>query len=156
MLSWFSTVTIAGTLLGAPVGGFVLHSLAGPGGPAPNDFGRVFLLSGCFGIVALLLALRYLWGYEAVRQGGGGGFSRFFSGIREVLSDRRIVLTSGMEGLQNMTVGALEAFLPIYAVTVAGLDELQAGLLWGVQILVTMLAKPIMGKSSDRYGRKPL
>ena len=32
-----------------------------------------------------------------------------------------------MEGMQNMAVGALEAFLPIYAVTVAGLNEFQAG-----------------------------
>jgi MFS family permease len=61
-----------------------------------------------------------------------------------------------MEGLQNMTVGALEAFLPIYAVTVAGLNEFQAGLLWGVQVVVTILSKPVMGKTSDRYGRKPL
>jgi len=66
------------------------------------------------------------------------------------------VVTSGMEGLQNLTVGALEAFLPIYAVTVAGLNEFQAGLLWGIQIVVTILSKPIMGKTSDRYGRKPL
>jgi MFS family permease len=61
-----------------------------------------------------------------------------------------------MEGLQNMTVGALEAFLPIYAVTVAGLNEFQAGLLWGVQVVTTILSKPLMGKTSDRYGRKAL
>ncbi len=61
-----------------------------------------------------------------------------------------------MEGLQNMTVGALEAFLPIYAVTVAGLNEFQAGILWGVQVVTTILSKPIMGKMSDRYGRTAL
>lgn len=32
-----------------------------------------------------------------------------------------------------MGMGALEAFLPIYAVTVVGLSEFQAGLLWGMQ-----------------------
>jgi MFS family permease len=73
-----------------------------------------------------------------------------------VISDRNVVITSGMEGLQNLTVGALEAFLPIYAVTVAGLNEFQAGLLWGIQVIVTILSKPVMGKTSDRYGRKPL
>jgi MFS family permease len=61
-----------------------------------------------------------------------------------------------MEGLQNLTVGALEAFLPIYAVTRAGLNEFQAGLLWGVQVVVTIISKPVMGKTSDRFGRKPL
>ena len=33
---------------------------------------------------------------------------------------------------------------------------LLAGLLWGVQIGVTILSKPIMGRISDRYGRKHL
>ncbi|MEW6602722.1 MAG: MFS transporter, partial [Nitrospirota bacterium] len=81
---------------------------------------------------------------------------KFTSGIKEVISDKRVVVTSSMEGLQNMTVGALEAFLPIYAVTVAGLNEFQAGLLWGVQVVITIISKPVMGKTSDRYGRKPL
>ena len=67
-----------------------------------------------------------------------------------------MVITSSMEGLQNMTVGALEAFLPIYAVTVANLSAFQAGLLWGVQVVATILSKPIMGKRSDTSGRKPL
>ena len=61
-----------------------------------------------------------------------------------------------MEGLQNMAMGALEAFLPVYAVKVAGLSEFQAGLLWGGQIVVTMLSKPFMGRMSDARGRRPL
>ena len=80
----------------------------------------------------------------------------FVSGIKEVASDKRVVITSSMEGLQNMTVGTLEAFLPIYAVTIAGLNEFQAGLLWGIQVIATIMSKPLMGKISDRYGRKPL
>jgi len=59
-----------------------------------------------------------------------------------------------MEGLQNLTVGALEAFLPIYAVTVAGLNEFPGRTALGIQIVVTILSKPVMGKTSDRYGRK--
>ncbi|HXX80461.1 MAG TPA: MFS transporter, partial [Thermodesulfovibrionales bacterium] len=81
---------------------------------------------------------------------------KFISGIKEVISDKRIAITSGIEGLQNMTMGALEAFLPIYAVKVAGLNEFQAGILWGVQVVTTILSKPIMGRTSDKYGRKAL
>jgi MFS family permease len=158
MLSWFSSVTIIGNLLGAPVGGFILHSAAGAPGPSIADFHRAYLLSGFAGMMSLIIALRLLKEKEAVEKSWGlkESLKKFASGIKEVISDKRIVITSNMEGLQNMTVGALEAFLPIYAVTVAGLNEFQAGLLWGIQVLSTILSKPVMGKTSDRYGRKPL
>jgi len=158
MLSWFSSITIIGNLLGAPLGGFILHSAAGAVEPSLKEFHFAYLLSGIAGMISLLLAVGMLRGDG---QGNGGknlkeAYGRFLSGIREVMSDKRIVITSGMEGLQNLTVGALEAFLPIYAVTRAGLNEFQAGLLWGVQVVVTILSKPVMGRTSDRFGRKPL
>jgi MFS family permease len=61
-----------------------------------------------------------------------------------------------MEGIQNLSVGALEAFLPIYAVMVCGFSAFQAGLLWGVQMATTVLTKPLMGRISDRHGRQSL
>jgi len=158
MLSWFSSVTIIGNLLGAPLGGFILHSKVGASNPSISDFHNAYLVSGIAGILAILLALSILKEEKTVVKGRGlkESFQRFFSGIKEVMSDKRIVITSAMEGLQNMSVGALEAFLPIYAVTVAGLNEFQAGILWGVQVVTTILSKPIMGKTSDKYGRKLL
>lgn len=158
MLSWFSSITIIGNLLGAPLGGFILHSLSATAEPSIDDFHRAYIVSGFAGMMSLILALRLLKEKDVVDNSRGlkESLNKFLSGIKEVISDRRVVITSNMEGLQNLTVGALEAFLPIYAVTVAGLNELQAGLLWGIQVLVTILSKPIMGKTSDRYGRKPL
>jgi DHA1 family multidrug resistance protein-like MFS transporter len=158
MLSWFSSVTIIGNLLGAPLGGFILHSTPGAAAPSITEFHYAYLASGIAGVLSLIMALSVLKGDKQAEKGMGlkEASQRFVSGIKEVISDRRIVITSNMEGLQNLTVGALEAFLPIYAVTVAGLNEFQAGLLWGVQVLTTVLSKPIMGKTSDRYGRKPL
>src|SRR3990172_6455076 len=158
MLSWFSSITIIGNLLGAPLGGFILHHMPGASNPALSDFQNAYLLSGIAGMMSLLLAINILRG-----DGQGGdekslkeAYRRFSSGIKEVMSDKRIVITSAMEGMQNLTVGALEAFLPIYAVTRAGLNEFQAGLLWGIQIVVTIISKPVMGRTSDRFGRKPL
>lgn len=158
MLSWFSSITIIGNLLGAPLGGFILHSAPGAAAPSITEFHYAYLASGIAGVLSLIMALSVLRGDKQTGTGMGlkEASQRFVSGIKEVISDRRILITSNMEGLQNLTVGALEAFLPIYAVTVAGLNELQAGLLWGVQVLTTILSKPIMGKTSDRYGRKPL
>jgi MFS family permease len=157
MLSWFSSVGIIGTLLGAPLGGLLLDAGAN-GGPVAWQFRMVFAVSAVSGMAALILGLRSLGISEKIETGEGfrTRLARFREGIREVLSDRRIVATSSMEGVQNMAMGALEAFLPIYAVTVAGLTEFQAGLLWGAQIVVTMLAKPLMGRMSDARGRRSL
>ncbi len=159
MLSWFSSVGIIGGLVGAPMGGLILSLAArdAAGAYAAWAFPLVYGICGLTGLAALLLGWRALLKEEAVE---GAGFAarleKVVTGIREVAGDRRVVITSAMEGVQNMAMGALEAFLPIYAVTVAGLTEFQAGLLWAVQIVATMLAKPIMGRTSDRMGRKPL
>ncbi|HAK88571.1 MAG TPA: MFS transporter [Nitrospiraceae bacterium] len=157
MLSWFSSVTIIGNLIGAPVGGFILYTMSA-GGPSLSEFQIVYITSGIAGTASLLMALKLLTHGERVEKGKSlkESYKKFLSGIREVISDKRVLITSNMEGLQNMTVGALEAFLPIYAVKVAGLNEFQAGLLWGIQVFVTILSKPVMGRTSDKYGRKPL
>lgn len=157
MLSWFSSVTIIGNLVGAPVGGFILHRMSADG-PSLLEFQTVYIISGVAGLASLLIAIKLLAHGERIEKGKGlkESYKRFLSGIKEVVSDKRVFITSNMEGLQNMTVGALEAFLPIYAVKVVGFNEFQAGLLWGIQVLATILSKPIMGKASDRYGRKPL
>ncbi|GFM35950.1 MFS transporter [Desulfovibrio psychrotolerans] len=158
MLSWFSSLAILGTLLGAPVGGFLLFMLSGGNNPTLFDFRIVYLASGIAGATALVLGLRTLRNGERPPRAGTlkQRWHLFRRGIAEVVSDRRVLVTSSMEGVQNMSMGALEAFLPIYAVTVVGLNEFQAGMLWGAQVVVTLIAKPLMGRVSDRWGRRPL
>lgn len=157
LLSWFSSVGIIGGLVGAPVGGLILSLSASGSSYDPWTFKLAYAICGVSGLAALGLAIRTLLRDEKVQ---GGGFkarlAQFVSGIKEVISDSRVVMTSSMEGLQNMTMGALEAFLPIYSVEVVGLSAFEAGLLWAVQIVVTMLSKPLMGRISDRFGRKPI
>ena len=157
MLSWFSSVAIIGTLAGAPIGGLIVSLMGGADGATDATFHTVYAIVAVTGLASLVLGFKVLLKEETL---SGVGFAsrmeQFMSGIREVGSERRVVATSAMEGVQNMTMGALEAFLPIYAVTVAGLSAFEAGLLWAVQVVVTMLAKPVMGKVSDRYGRRSL
>lgn len=160
LLSWFSSVAIIGTLLGAPIGGFLLHNPFSDGEPGLTLFRLVFLVSGLAGTAALVLGLTSLGLGEAPPAHAGASLAErgrvFVRGIREVAGDGRVLAASSMEAVQNLAMGALEAFLPIYAVTVAGRSEFQAGLLWGVQVVVIMAAKPLMGRISDRRGRRPL
>jgi MFS family permease len=125
---------------------------------ALDDFFQVFLLSGLTGTIALILGIGLVRGGAQVEKAPALGeiYGRLFSGIKEVLSDQRIAITSWMEGVHLLAVGALEAFLPVYAIKVAGLNAFQVGLLWGVQVVTTILSKPLMGRTSDRYGRRPV
>jgi len=160
LLSWFSSVTIVGNLVGAPLGGLLLSLLGGDSGPRLEHFHVVYGIVAASGMASLLLALMILPPADEVTSSGSKTVAavlrQFRTAIHEILLDRRVLLTSNMEGVQNLTVGALEAFLPVYAVTVCGLSAFQAGTLWGVQILAVICAKPLMGKISDRQGRSPL
>jgi DHA1 family multidrug resistance protein-like MFS transporter len=161
MLSWFSSVTILGNLLGAPLGGFLLTRLSAGVAPGLTTFHLIYGAVSACGLAAFLLALWVLRRHtevSAIPQGRtlAAVLAQFKTGVREILMDRRVFLTSNMEGVQNLSLGALEAFLPIYAVQMAQLSAFQAGLLWGVQMVATLVSKPIMGRFSDRYGRQPL
>jgi MFS transporter, DHA1 family, multidrug resistance protein len=159
-LSWFSSITIIGGLAGSLFGGFLLHYLAGDENYYLNHFHIAYFICGLFGLISLVFVLKLFFSNDTVTQQKAIPmreiWNRFSKGIREVVSDYRVVVTSNMEGIQNLSVGALEAFLPIYAVTVAHLTAFQAGILWASQIITTILAKPVMGKISDWYGRKPV
>jgi MFS family permease len=161
MLSWFSSVTILGNLLGAPLGGLLLTRLSAGATPGLTTFHIIYGVVAILGLASFLLALWVLRRQtEAAATPHGrtlaAVLAQFKTGVREILIDRRVFLTSNMEGVQNLSLGALEAFLPIYAVMMAQLSAFQAGLLWGVQMVATIAAKPIMGRFSDRYGRQPL
>ncbi len=161
MLSWFSSITIIGNLVGAPLGGLLLTLLSGEREPQLAHFHVTYGVVAACGMAALLLAL-WIFRSEAQASRNSHGMtlttvcSQFRTAVGEILMDRRVLLTSNMEGVQNLAVGALEAFLPIYAVVICGFSAFQAGLLWGVQVLAVIAAKPLMGRISDRHGRSPL
>ncbi len=161
MLSWFSSITILGTLIGAPLGGFLLTWLSGGQEPTLGNFHIIYGVVAVMGVASLVIALKVM-PVSNESPGDADGrtltavWNKFRSGVTEILMDRRVLLTSNMEGIQNLSVGALEAFLPIYAVMVCGFSAFQAGLLWGVQMATTVLTKPLMGRISDRHGRQSL
>jgi MFS family permease len=66
------------------------------------------------------------------------------------------MITSAAVAAQMFAAGAYNAFLPLFAKDVAGLDAGKIGLIFGIQTTTTLLARPLMGRASDRIGRKPL
>ena len=159
LIATYSSISILGGLIAAPLGGGLLYMLGGAD-PSPQVFHLVYLAVGCIGCVSLLLVLT-LWRRLPSRPSPepptlGEVMGKFRDDVVAVVTDVQVLLTSAMEGVQNLTVGALEAFLPVYITVTAGLTSFHAGVLWGVQLVVLVLVRPVMGRVSDIRGRKPL
>jgi len=154
-LGWYSSATQAGRMIGPMIGGAVL-SAAG--------YTTAYLVCGGIGLFALGLFTGLRVDPTPVpsrvdRQAGVNPDQRlsrqFIRGIREIIGDRKILIASASEAMQMLGNGALMAFLPVYGVGV-GLSPALVGILFGVQGMVAIFSKPVMGKMSDRMGRSSL
>ena len=147
-LGWFSSSNQLGKMIGPVVGGYLLLF---------GTFSTAFGLCIFLGVLIMVL----FWGLRLPPQsiikkryeGRIGFFSPIKNGILEIVSDTKILLASSMEGLVMLASGALMAFFPVYA-SEAGLHPGEIGLLFGIQGVAILIARPFMGILSDRYGRK--
>ena len=154
-LGIFTGANMVGTTIAPMLGGWLMGQVG---------FKGPFLASGIFGVVALSLALQWpkVSGLSPVTHDSKASHESqvtghgFFDGVRYVLKQPALRATGLVEGSQFFATGAIEAFLPIYASSIVGLSFSQIGVLFGVQVLGTLLTKPLMGWLSDRLGRPPL
>lgn len=172
-LSWLSNAKTAGTVLGAFLGGVLLSFgaaqsaalVAGtsstshaPPVASAEAFTRAWLVAGVLGsaalVVGLLVARRLPNDVRGIAK--GTLFGKLAAGLRDVTRDGQVLLASSCEAVQNISVGMLEQFLPLYAVFVAGCTPLEAGALYGCQLVSTIATKPLFGRLSDRRGRRTL
>jgi MFS family permease len=63
------------------------------------------------------------------------------------------MLVSTVEAAQYLVFGAIEAFLALFAASL-GIPAWQIGIILGAQLLSIVFAKPLMGRVSDRVGRR--
>ena len=85
----------------------------------------------------------------------GERWRQFVEGLRVIVRKRSILAASGVEAIQYFGMGAMETFLPLYAIT-RGLNAWQIGVIFGSQTIATAVSKPLMGRVSDRIGRSPM
>lgn len=147
-MSWYSSIQMTGGLLGPVIGGAIVYSAG---------FSPVFLCAGAAGSLALVLvALRLDLPRRPASPSAAGDplWPKLVAGLREVAGDRNVLVTSSAQASQFLATGAIQAFLPLYALSV-GLNSAHVGVLFGVQLAVTVLFKPMLGRLSDRVGRRP-
>lgn len=123
-----------------------------------NDFRWVYLVTGVIGTLSLIAAFRLphpATAHVPARELVKKERSEIKRDIIAILTHHGILITSVVEAVEYFAFGALEVFLPIYLNERAGFKPLSIGLLFTIQIVVATLAKPWMGRLSDRYGRVP-
>ena len=143
-LGYFSSTSLAGRALAPIVGGAIL---------AWGPWQGVYVVCAIAGLLALagmffLPNPRQLESENPQPKPVEGKIP-----LRQVLGNLSILATSIAEAAQQLAFGALETFLPLYALSV-GVNKAVLGLLFGVQIGIRMLSRPIMGLLSDQKGRK--
>ena len=147
-LGWYSSFGQTGRLSGRMLGGYIILWFG---------FYHVFWISGIIGVILILLFLRLRLPNNRSESEPVLHHSptSIFNGIREVGSDGRILITSGMEAVLMTASGSLMAFLPIMGIQM-GLHAGEVGLLFGGMGLASIFTKPMMGRVSDRIGRRPM
>ena len=149
-LGWYTSAAQGGALLGPMLGGWIIDTAG---------YTETFLTGGGFGLVALALYLvlwcRYPAPSRVVKLDANTLLSNVLQGLWTVLQHLQMVAVSVTEASKMMANGTLMAFLPLYGLAI-GLSLAESGLLFGIQGFTSFLSKPVMGRVSDRVGRRPL
>ena len=138
-----NTGVVLGPVLGAAVLGW-------------SDFSTAFLVSGIIGMVALLAILPVTRDVPSGKEQETPAQILYDlkAGPAQIVGNRDIRLISLMEGTLYSGVGSLQAYLPLYALTIH-LSVAQIGLLFGAQGVASILWRPFAGAAADRFGRRP-
>ncbi|WP_454061703.1 MFS transporter [Candidatus Nitrospira salsa] len=148
-MGWYTAAAQGGGLLGPMLGGVLVYAVG---------FTSTFVTAGIFGVLSLLLFLCMPQSAHPTLKTQRTNRKLFLEvrqGIQDILKHRGILTTSLTEASKMMANGTLMAFLPLYGLSI-GLNAAEVGVLFGIQAFTSLLAKPLMGKVSDRLGRQPL
>ncbi|HGE71986.1 TPA: MFS transporter [Candidatus Poribacteria bacterium] len=147
-MGWYSSSTLVGRSL-APIVGGVIIDLYG--------FKSVYFGCGVAGIIAFLLSI-----FIPIKHQLKSNVVRFSvrikdmgRGLKEITQNRGIMVTSCVEAIQYLAFGAFETFLPLYCIAI-GMEKTLIGALFTIQLIGTTLTKPVMGRFSDKYGRRQM
>lgn len=150
-ISLFSSVTYVGRGMAPFLGATILQATG-------RNFHALYLAVGIAGVTALVMALPYL--VEGKRQAAGPQGNRtevvrrMLRAWRVVAKDRRVLTVSLVQACQFYAFGSVEYFLVGFLTEVAKLDILLTGIVSGSLVVMPILAKPYMGRVSDRIGRR--
>jgi len=153
-ISTFSSATTIGRSIAPFLGGYILFATS-------YNYQELYVTVGIAGILALFIAPIFLRAksekpsaHASPKTMGKGGISMIFRNWKRVAGNRGVIIVGIIEAAQYYTFGAVEFFLVGYLKDVAKLDPFSIGIISGAQLVMIPIAKPFMGRLSDRVGRR--
>ncbi len=152
-MGWFSTATLLGRFMAPALGGAILgfYATGQTSTVSGVGFHTLYLVCGLAGLAVFFSAF-FLPDLNPNGQKNHENRQHWREGAKELLGNQGIMLTCGVEAAILFAYGIFETFLPAHAL-MAGLNPYQIGLCLSSQIIAIALAKPVMGRFSDRHGR---
>ncbi len=149
-ISLLNSVTGIGRTVAPILGGLILALTS-------NGYVVLYLAVGIAGVTAFVLAFLLLTERKnpatkpiAAQKVTG----KMFQGWREIAQNRSALLVSFVQASQYYVFGAVEFFIVGYAIEVAKLDALYAGLIVSAHVATVIITRPLLGRMSDRKGRR--
>ena len=156
-ISFLNSATGLGRTIAPVLGGAVLTAGGTILVPSSYNYNGLYLAVAIAGVTTFLLAFLLLSerhvGYSLASETGEFR-SAVFYGWRKIIKNRSVVLVGFNQSCQYYVYGTLEFFIVGYMVDVAKLDVLFAGIFATVEVATLIIARPLLGRLSDRRGRR--
>jgi len=149
-ISLFSSATIVGRIVAPFLGGYILFIIN-------YGYHTLYLAVEIAGITAFITALLFLHGRKRSPNKSKPAketVPSILSEWRKVAKSSGVTVTSMIEASQYYAFGAVEFFLVGYLKEIVKLDPFLIGVILGGQLAIIPLAKPFMGRLSDKIGRR--
>jgi len=152
-ISLFNSFNAAGRAVAPFLGGYILFA-------TNESFFTLYVAVGIAGITAFVIALLFL----AEKRTSATELSpevksprKMFSDWLTIIKNTRVLGVSFVQAAQYYVFGSVEFFLVGYLTDVVKLDLFSVGVITGSEIVALVIARPLIGRVSDRMGRtKPI
>lgn len=148
-ISLFSSATAVGRGLAPFLGGYILYL-------TNYGYSTLYLAVGVAGFTTLVLTFLLLVersGPKAVSPRIARPPSMFYGWIK-IARDSQVLAVNFVQASQYYVFGTVEFFLVGYLSEIAMFDPLTIGIIMGSQIVALVVVRPILGRISDRIGRR--
>ena len=153
-ISLFNSATAVGRALAPFLGGYILFA-------TNESFFTLYAAVGIAGVTAFVIALLFLAEKRNPTTEAPKTVERaprkMFSGWLTIIKNTNVLGVSFVQAVQYFVFGSVEFFLVGYLTDVVKMNLFSVGIITGSEIIALVVARPVIGRISDKTGRtKPI